>query len=32
MFKVDDIFINKAREKEIDSYCFTDEEQDDFPF
>ena len=31
-FKVDDIFINKAREKELDSYRFTDEELDDLPF
>lgn len=31
-FKVDDIFINKAREKKLDSYNFTDEELDDLPF
>lgn len=31
-FKVDDIFINKAREKKLDSYSFTDEELDDLPF
>ena len=31
-FKVNDIFINKAREKELDSYRFTDEELDDLPF
>ena len=31
-FKVDDIFINKAREKKLDSYIFTDEELDDLPF
>ena len=31
-FKVDDIFINKAREKELDSHNFTDEELDDLPF
>jgi hypothetical protein len=32
MFKVDDILINKAREKELDFYGFTDEELDDLPF
>lgn len=31
-FKVDDIFINEAREKELDSYRFADEELDDLPF
>jgi hypothetical protein len=31
-FKVDDIFINKARKKELDSHNFTDEELDDLPF
>ena len=31
-FKVDDTFINKAREKELDSHNFTDEELDDLPF
>jgi hypothetical protein len=31
-FKVDDIFINKAREKKLDSCNFTDEELDDLPF
>ena len=31
-FKVDDLFINKAREKKLDSYNFTDEELDDLPF
>ena len=31
-FKVDDIFINKARKKELDSYNFTDEDLDDLPF
>ena len=31
-FKVDDIFINKDREKKLDSYNFTDEELDDLPF
>ena len=31
-FKVDDIFINKARKKELDSHNFTDEDLDDLPF
>ena len=32
MFKVDDTFINRARQKELDSHNFTDEDLDDLPF